>query len=126
MTGLKHGGFGSDVRRRGHPQPADQSGCQVGEDVTQQILGHDQVESLRVTDQLHGGSVDVQVVGRDVGILLRNLIENGSEEGERSKDVRLVDASDFRLRSTSPASQLERRSSNPLGTSSRDDLSVGR
>src|SRR6058998_102804 len=49
----------------GEPQPADERGAQVGQDVAVQVVGHDDLEALRLAHQLHRQCVHVAVLGLD-------------------------------------------------------------
>src|SRR3989454_3462531 len=49
----------------GDPQPADERGAQVGQDVAIQVVGYDDLEALRLAHQLHRQGVHVAVLGLD-------------------------------------------------------------
>src|SRR5690606_36852534 len=68
---LEDGVLLADVGARGDAETAGEAGHQVGEDVAEQVGGHQHVERLGVAHQLHGGGVDDDVVGLDVGVLDR-------------------------------------------------------
>src|SRR5690606_26708753 len=57
---------------------------------------HDEnVEIPRTAKEIQRLRVDIIVRGRDVGIVLGDLVENLAEKGHRTEDVRLVDAGDM-------------------------------
>src|SRR5437588_3732218 len=61
-------------------------GCgQVGDDVTEQVVGNDHVEAPRIGDHEDGGGVDVLVSDLDVGVVLPYLGHDSRPElaGER-------------------------------------------
>ena len=94
------------------------------------ILHHGDVVRLRPLQHQHAGRVDVLVLGGDFGVARGDVVEDFSEERKRLEDVRLVDARDESLaveRSSAPfLRKLKRKSSDPLGAGSRDDLRIGR
>ena len=57
-------------------QPADQAGGEVADDVARQVGGHEDVELGRVLDHLVGHVVDDEVLGADVRVLGRQLLED--------------------------------------------------
>src|SRR5215831_14217876 len=70
---LEHAGRGPlrvDVPARGEPDPAGHGRAEVGQDVTEEVVGHDHVEPLRVGDQEHRRRVHVAVVDGDLAELL--------------------------------------------------------
>jgi hypothetical protein len=52
-----------DVARGGEPQPALERGAQVGQDVSEHVVRHDDVEGARIEDHLHGERVHEHVRG---------------------------------------------------------------
>src|ERR1700722_14793583 len=58
MHGLKNGGVGANVGPWSHAQSAHEPRHQVGQDVTEEIGGHDHVELLWIQHQLHGTGID--------------------------------------------------------------------
>ena len=116
MDGLEHGRALADVAPGNHPQAADEAGAQVGNDVAEQVGGHDDVELFRPHHQLHAAVVDDQLVVLDVRILrgdfarvsqiLSNLINNalkfrGDEAPRVSVSVRR-DGGDWVLHGSPP------------------------
>src|ERR1044072_786305 len=61
-----------------HADAAGNGSGDVGEDVTEEVVGHDHVVPLRVADHEHAGRVDVLVFGGDLG-------ELGGDGGERAR-----------------------------------------
>src|ERR1700722_4854346 len=54
-----------DVPARGEPDTPGHRRPQVGEDVTEEVVGHHHVEAVRLADEEHRGGVDVEVVHRN-------------------------------------------------------------
>src|SRR5690606_24693283 len=76
VHGLEHRGeraVGVDVPGGGETDTAGDGTGQVGQDVTEEVVGDDDVESARVRDQEDRGRVDVQIVYGDVGVLRCHL-----------------------------------------------------
>src|ERR1700759_4477881 len=70
---LEHAGRGPlrvDVAARGEPDPAGHRGPQVGEDVAEEVIGDDDVETFGLGDEEHRRGVHVAVVHRALGELL--------------------------------------------------------
>src|SRR5262249_62142967 len=64
---FEHAGVGPlrvDVGAGGHAHAAGDDGAQVGEDVAEEVAGDDDVEDLRLADEVHGGGVDEEASGR--------------------------------------------------------------
>ncbi|BBG31411.1 ABC-type sugar transport systems, ATPase [Zymobacter palmae] len=59
----------ANVGPRCHAQPTDQTRTQIGQDIAEQVGGHDDIELLGLHDQLHTGVIDDQLVGLDLRIL---------------------------------------------------------
>src|SRR6266487_2637687 len=59
----------------GEPQPADERGAKVGKDVAVQVVGHDDLEALRLAYQLHRQGVHVAVLGFDATELGGDALE---------------------------------------------------
>ena len=65
------------------------------------------------------------MVGLDARELGGHLVEDLAEEGEGSKDVRLVDAGDARSRAVPTLGEPEGRPDHPLGPAPGDHLGIG-
>ena len=80
-----------EVAARGEPDAARHRRRQVGQDVTEQVVRDDDVEALRRADHEDRCRVDVQIVGRHVGELLRHRGEDARPEAAGvHQNVRLV------------------------------------
>jgi len=107
VHGLENRGIGTDIGARRKPQPTDQPGTQVGQNVAEQIGGHDHVELLRRHDQLHAAGIDDDLGEFDVWVFLGDFTGHLQEQpGGRLEDIGLVDCGD--LLPPQPARQLER------------------
>ena len=76
---LEHARVGAgdvQIGRCGQPDAAGDRGGQVGQDVAEQVVGHDDVETARVGDQVDHRGVDVRVRDRDLGELHRDLFDD--------------------------------------------------
>ena len=97
VHGFEDGGVGADVGTRCEAQPADQAGDKVGEDVTEQVGGHDDVELPRVEHELHGAGVHDAVVHHHAALVFGCHLAADVEENacQRLEDVGFVDQGDF-------------------------------
>ena len=80
---LEHAGeraVGVDVARGRQADAAADRAGQVGEDVAEEVVRDDDVESSRVGDEEDRRGVDVQVVDRDIGILGRHRVDRALPE----------------------------------------------
>ena len=64
-----------DVARGRQSDAAADRGREIGEDVAEEVVRDDDVESSRIRDQEDGGGVDVQVVDRDLRMLGRDRVD---------------------------------------------------
>ena len=60
--------------------PTGQPRAQVAEDVAEQVVGHDDVETPRISDHFHCHHVNIEMAGLDVGVLARDLAEGALPE----------------------------------------------
>ncbi len=67
--------LGIDIGSGGRPHTALDHGAQVGDDISEHVRGHDDVEPLGILDHPHGDRIHVGVVGLDVRILFGHLGE---------------------------------------------------
>ena len=80
---LEHAGesaVGVDVARGRQADAAADRAGQVGEDVAEEVVRDDDIESSRIRDEEDRRGVDVQVVDRDVGILGRDRVDRALPE----------------------------------------------
>src|SRR5205807_5698720 len=82
----------------------------VTENVAEKVLGQHDVELPRVSDQLHGRTVDQLVTQRDVGIFATDLGHHLAPEPAGGEHVLLVDAADA---AATAACELERDPGDP-------------
>ena len=103
------------------PEAADHLGAQVGDDVAEQVGGHQHVVVERVLEQPHAHGVDVGVVHRDVRKIFRHLAGFLQEQPVRGPyDVGLVDHRD--LLASVLARELEGGRDDPLRAALGVDL----
>ncbi|ELQ11774.1 Glutamine amidotransferases class-II [Pseudomonas syringae BRIP39023] len=77
VTWLVHALVGRVQRgRRQHADGAGEHRRLIGEDVAEQVVGHDHIELLGCTHQLHGGIVDVHVAQFDFRVILGDLLDD--------------------------------------------------
>ena len=81
-------------RRRCEPDAAADSGREVGEHVSEEVLGHDHVEGGGALDEQHRHRVDELMLERDAGVLLGDLAGHAPPELRGREHVGLVDARD--------------------------------
>src|SRR5437762_7095854 len=92
MDGLENSALMSEVRSRHEPKSADESGAQVRNDVTVEVLHEQNVVLIWIHHQLHAGVVDDVLAIRNLRIFLRNIPRAAQEESVRQlHDVGLVD-----------------------------------
>src|SRR5262249_28469775 len=88
-----------DVPARGDADAAGDGRGEVGDDVTEEVVGDDDVEALGLGDQEDGGRVDVQVVGGDLGVLRGHPVEGVRPQVAREgQHVVLVDQGELLAR----------------------------
>src|SRR5699024_9562527 len=86
VNGFEHGRVsagGVDVAGRRGPDAPGHRGGQVGDDVTEEVVGDDHVEPGRVGDHVDGRGIDVAVVHLDVRELRRHLVDGALPESAR-------------------------------------------
>ena len=87
---------GVDVAARGQADPPGDRRSQVGQDVTEQVVSHNDVETRRIGDQEDRRSVDMHVVGGDAGIFDGDRMEEAvPQPAGVDQDVVLVDQGDL-------------------------------
>src|SRR5262249_27494199 len=80
---LEHAGmgaFGVEVGAGGQPEAAGDDGGQVGEDIAEEVAGHDYVEGFRPADQVHGGGVHEQGARFPIGELATHAGKTSSHK----------------------------------------------
>jgi hypothetical protein len=78
VHGLEHrrgGPIRVDVPRGGPTDPAGDGTPQVGEDVAEEIVGDDHVETVRLLDKVDARSIDMVVPGLHIRIFEGDLVE---------------------------------------------------
>ncbi|CEE61328.1 hypothetical protein XAC2852_200040 [Xanthomonas citri pv. citri] len=109
----------TDVGARRQAQAADQAGAQVGDDVAEQVGGHDDVELLGTHHQLHAGVVDDHFLEFDFRILRGHIACHLQEQARgRLDDVGLVHGGD--LLAAGALGQLEGVAHDALGALAGD------
>src|SRR5580704_6781775 len=80
-----------NVATRGHAQSSLQASGEIGDDVPEHIIGHDDVELARVAHHLHAERVHVHVFGLDLRIFTAHFFEYSLPQAPGvSHGVRLV------------------------------------
>ena len=93
---LEDGRARADVRAGRDPEPADEPGREVADDVPVEIREDEHVELLGALDEPHAERVDEHLARLDVRVVRRDVAEDGEEEPVRElHDVRLRDAGDL-------------------------------
>ena len=64
-----------EVGGRSQADPAGHGTAEIGEDVTEQVVGDDDVVALGPVDEVNAGRIDMVVRGLDLGVLLRDRVE---------------------------------------------------
>ncbi len=94
VHGFEHRWIGPrriDVAARRQSDAAAYRGGQVGDDVAEQVVGDDDVESPRVGDEVDGRGVDVLIGDLDIGVLGADLLHGAPPQCARIRqDVVLV------------------------------------
>ena len=67
--------LGVDVGRRRDANAAGHRRPEIGKNVAKQIRANDHIEPIWMLDKVGGEDVDMKLVGRDVGIAARDLVE---------------------------------------------------
>ena len=94
--GSKTPSFVADVGRAGEAQAADHLRREVADDVAEEIRRHQDAVALGILQQPHGDGVDVGVVHRDAGVLLRDALAGLEEHAlGGAHHVGLVDDGDL-------------------------------
>src|SRR6266498_387887 len=121
VRGLEHRHAVAHVGARGDTEPADQTGCQVREDVPVEVGQQQHVEVLRLLHQLHGHVVHQVLVVFDLGVVLGHLATDRVEETVGVlHDVRLGHGGD--LLAAVGARVVEGELGDPAGAGDRDRL----
>ena len=69
-----------DVAARRESDTTSDRRTQVGEDVAEQVVGHDDVEALRIGHEVDGRGIDVAVVDRNVGEVGRDCLDRAGPQ----------------------------------------------
>eukprot|EP00754_Rhynchopus_humris_P012258 Rhum_TRINITY_DN14277_c21_g1::Rhum_TRINITY_DN14277_c21_g1_i1::g.77900::m.77900 len=92
---LEDGVVVADVAGRREAESADHLRGEVGEDVAEHVLGHDDVVLLRSTQHEHALRVDVRLLQGDARVVSGDAARRLDHESARlAQDVRLVDNGD--------------------------------
>lgn len=97
-----------DIGARGKPDATGHRCGKIGDDITKEVVGDDDVESLGVSYQSDRDSVDVQVVSGDTRELLNNFVDDPTPQGSGiDEHVVLVDQGEMaalQIKLTAPLS----------------------
>jgi hypothetical protein len=78
---LKEAGAGiAEAGGRREAEPAREPRCEVGEDVSEGVLGEEHVELGRREHELHRGVVDEHVLERELRVTARHVRRDASPE----------------------------------------------
>jgi hypothetical protein len=82
VHGLEQGAApsGVGVGAARHAEAALERGAEVGDDVTEEVVGDDDLDVRRVLHHVEAQRVDVDVHGLDAGVVLRDLAEDARPE----------------------------------------------
>ena len=98
MDWFKHRGarsIGVEIARRGEPNSTGDRSAEIGEDVAEQVVCHDDVVTLRVFNEVDASSIDMVVGRRNIGEFRGNLIKGALPEiSSKSQNVGLMDESE--------------------------------
>src|SRR4051794_16035135 len=100
MGWLKDSVTVADVGRWRHTEAADYSSGDLGGNVAENILGHDDVVALGVGNEHHRARIDILAVGTDVRVTCRNLVEHLAHEGLAGERIGLIKQGDVARRAT--------------------------
>src|SRR6266542_286880 len=121
VRGLEHRDLVAHVRPRRDPEPADQPGGEVGEDVAVEVGQQQHVEVLGLLHELHAHVVHEVLVVLDRRVLLGDLATDRVEEPVGVlHDVRLAHGGD--LLAAVGARVIEGEPGDPPGAGDRDRL----
>ena len=96
MDGLEQGrSLGAHGGGRQHAQRTGDDGGLVGEDVTKNVAGEDDVELRRIAHQLHGGVVHVHMAQFHVGVVGVHFLHHGLPEAGGLQHVALFHGADL-------------------------------
>src|SRR5699024_2476473 len=88
VHGLENGAAVADVGTRCQAHAAGQTGAQIRQYVAEQVGGDDDVELMRIHDQLHGAGIDVFVIEFNVVVVCGDFPAHGQEQtGSRFQDI---------------------------------------
>ena len=78
-----------------HSDGACDHACFIGKDISEHVLGHDDVKLLGLKDELHGAVIDIHVGQGDFRIILCDLGDDPAPQAGSIEDVGLVHAADL-------------------------------
>ena len=90
-------GLLADIGAGRHAEAADQARHLVGQNIAEEIGGHDHIELPRVHHELHGAGIDDTIVHRDPAFIFLGDVAANFEEnaGQRLQHVGLVNDGDL-------------------------------
>ena len=126
MDGLEHGDPSRvDVARGRHPEAALEGRREVRHDVSEHVVGDDDLELARILDDLHAEGVDVERRRLDVGELPGNVGEGPLPEvSDEAHRVGLIRHDD--LLAAARGSELEGMAEDPLDPLARGNVLLDR
>src|SRR3954469_17033351 len=80
----------ADTRGWQHSKASGENSAFVAQDVSKQIIRHDDVELFWAQDKLHGAVVDIEIVQEDIWKFLRDLRNGLTPEYRRLEHIGLV------------------------------------
>jgi hypothetical protein len=84
--------FVAEAGRREHAHRAGQHRGFVGQNIAEEIFGHDDIEAGGAADQMHSHGVDQDMFEFDVGVLLHDFDGDAAPEAAGGQDIGFVDA----------------------------------
>ena len=107
----------TDVCRRCEAHAPDDACREIRQDVPEHVLGDHHIEALGLLHEVKRGRVDVNALGLDVGVLLRDTVKHLPEECHCGQYIGFVYKRDATL---SPGGRLKGGAHDPLRLRPRD------
>src|SRR5699024_9319227 len=79
VDGLKHARASAiriDVSARRESDSARYGGRQVGENIAEEVIGHNDVKASRVGDHVDGGGIDMDIVHVNIVVFFGDLVDD--------------------------------------------------
>ena len=114
---------GVDVCAGSQADATGHRSCEVGDDVSEEVVGDDDVEMLWLLDQSDRHGIDVHVVGRHLGELHGDLVDNSTPQRTGvDENIVLVDEGEV---ATTGSCSREGVANDPLNPEGSVDAHLG-